>query len=344
MKLGNKTLSIPIIQGGMGVGISLGNLAGAVAKEGGMGVLSDANPGYMREDFWTNSREANHIAMTEEIKKAKEIAGGNGLIGVNVMVAGVEYASRVKTVVDAGADCIISGAGLPLDLPSLVPEDVLVAPIVSSGKGAATICRAWKKRHNRLPDFIVIEGAKAGGHLGFKADEIETAKSLSEILKDVKEQTASYGDIPVFVAGGIFTSKEVADYVNEGAAGVQMATRFIATHECDASEAYKNMMVNATEEDVYIIKSPVGMPGRAIKTPLIDKLNNGERIMPKKCIRCLIPCDPATTPYCITLALIEAAKGNVEDGLFFCGANVGKVDKIVTVKELIDELLVDWRK
>lgn len=341
MEIGTKTLAIPLIQGGMGVGVSLGNLAGHVAKEGAMGVLSTANPGYRESDFWQNSKEANDRALYAEIKKARTLSKGNGLLAVNVMVAGRDYARLVKTALEAGIDAIISGAGLPLELPKLAEgASVLLAPIVSGGRAASTICRAWKKRHDRLPDFVVLEGAEAGGHLGFDQTELIEGKTkpLSQLLQEVLEALTPFGKIPVFVAGGVFSKDEIARYQSEGAAGAQIATPFIATEECDASEEYKRILIEAKEEDICIVKSPVGMPGRALYTPLIKKLEQQERIPPKGCTNCLIPCATETTPYCITRALIEAVQGNYEDGLFFCGANAGKINKMTTVSALIQEL------
>lgn len=346
MKLGERTLSIPLIQGGMGVGISLGNLAGTVAYEGCMGTISTANPGYVEDDFWENCQEANSRALRREIIKAKEIAQGKGLVAINAMVATKDYKSAIETAISCGIDAIISGAGLPLELPLLVKNsDVLIAPIVSSGRAASTICKVWKKRYDRKPDFIVLEGSQAGGHLGFAKEELteNTAKPLSELLVDVLEAIKPYGEIPIFVAGGVFNSDEIKNYISMGAAGVQIATRFIATEECDAAEGFKQTILSATNGDATIIKSPVGLPGRALKTPLIDKILAGERVIPSRCADCLVPCNVKETPYCITKALIEAVKGNYEDGLFFCGAKVGDVNKMVTVKELIDELMADWR-
>ncbi|MEG1965176.1 MAG: nitronate monooxygenase family protein [Oscillospiraceae bacterium] len=341
----SEKLKIPLIQGGMGIGVSLGRLAGSVAKEGAMGVISTANPGYMKDNFWSNPKEANRTALIEQIKKAKDLSQGKGMIAVNVMVAGCDYETQVKTALENGIDAIISGAGLPLHLPEIAKGyKTLLAPIVSSGRAASTICRAWQKKHNRLPDFIVLEGSMAGGHLGFSLEELnnKTAKPLMELLKEVKEVVTTFGSIPIFVAGGIFSSKQVLEFIKNGAEGVQIATRFIATEECDASEGYKDTILNAKEESV-IIQSPVGMPGRALRTPLVERVEREGRIAPKICSNCLLPCNPAQTPYCITKALIDAVKGDYENGLFFCSENITKINKRTTVKELIDELMFDWR-
>lgn len=353
VKILDKALELPIIQGGMGVGVSLGNLAGSVAACGGMGVISTVNAGYREPDFETNPCVANIRALKNEIKKALEFAKGKGMVAINAMVAVNHYEESVQAAIDAGIDAVISGAGLPLSLPKFTKgTKTAAAPIVSSGKAAALICKRWDAKFNVAPDFIVIEGAKAGGHLGFKKEDVigNTTPALEEILPDVLTAIEPYEQkygrkIPVFVAGGVFDGKDMAKFTKLGASGVQMATRFIATEECDADIEYKKMMVEAKEEDVTIIKSPVGMPGRALLTPLIKRLNAGESFPPERCNLCLTACPHGKlTPYCISRALIEAVKGNREDGLFFCGANVGRIDKITTVNELMNEIITEWRE
>ena len=330
LTLAGKPLAVPVLQGGMGVGVSLGGLAGAVAACGGMGCISTADTGYREPDFARDPCAANLRALKKEIAKAKEIAGGAGLVAINAMVATQNYADAVRTAVEAGVDAIVSGAGLPLELPGLVEKaDVALAPIVSSGRAAKLILR----------------------HLGFSEEELLAGKCqtldeiLPEVLAEVKPFEAQFGhDIPVFVAGGVYTGEDIAHYTKMGAAGAQLATRFIPTYECDASQTYKDVLLAAKPEDVRIIHSPVGMPGRALATPLVQKLEQGLRFPPKHCARCLKACEPAKVPYCITHALIEAVKGNVEEGLFFCGANVGRLDRMRSVRELMDELMDDWRK
>jgi len=340
-------LALPIIQGGMGIGVSLGNLAGSVAACGAMGVISSANTGFKEPDFWQDPLRANLSTLRAEIKKALRLAAGRGLVGVNIMVATRQYPQAVQTAVQSGADAIICGAGLPLDLPALAAEnpDVLLAPIVSSGKAARTICRRWDRSFGRAPDFVVIEGAEAGGHLGFKLDELfgGHAKTLAELLPEVRAELAPFEqkyacEIPVFVAGGVYTGQDVAEYIQAGALGAQIATRFIATHECDAAQGYKEIMLAAKPEDVQIVQSPVGMPGRALKSPLFERLAALGRIAPERCAGCITTCNPQNTPYCITQALIEAVRGNWEKGLFFCGSNVGRVQKMLHVDELLAEL------
>ena len=314
--IGDLKAEVPVIQGGMGVGISLSGLAGAVAAEGGIGIISTAQIGYREPDFDDHPIEANMRAIGKEVAKAKELSGG-GIVGVNIMVATREYERYVKAAVEAGVDLIISGAGLPMKLPELVGESkTKLAPIVSSLKSAEVIFKYWQKKYNRLPDLIVIEGPRAGGHLGFHMEdlvEIDDAAydvEIQKIIDRVKEYGVQYGkDIPVVVAGGIYERKDMEHYMEMGAAGVQMATRFVTTYECDAAPAYKQTYIDAKEEDIVIVKSPVGMPGRAILNPFMKRAKEG-RIPHGKCHTCISTCKPAETPYCITDALVNAAVGN----------------------------------
>ena len=334
-------LDVPIIQGGMGVGVSLSNLAGNVMKCGGMGTISAAHPGYKEPDFYTNSKEANCRAIHEEAKKAREIAQGKGMLAINIMVASKDYASYVKASIEAKYDAIISGAGLAISLPEYVGNtDILLAPIVSSGKALQLICRSWVKRYKRLPDFVVIESALAGGHLGFKEKELQSAtyQSLDEILLEVKDYVSTLDkDIPIFVAGGVFTHEDLVHYQKLGATGAQIGTRFIATYECDAAQGFKDMVINARKEDIQLVKSPAGLPARAIRNAFVERSEAGS-IPVQRCVGCLKTCNPSTTPYCITNALIQAVKGNQEDGLFFVGQNASRVNKMCSVKELVEEL------
>lgn len=351
IKIKDKYLKFPLIQGGMGIGVSMGNLAGHVAACGAMGVISTANPGFVYDDFWRNAAEDNLRSLREQIAKAKKIANSAGMVAINAMVATTQWFDAIKTAVECGIDAVISGAGLPLTLPELTKDtQTAAAPIVSSGRAARVICRTWDKRYGVAPDFIVIEGSKAGGHLGFDHDELinGTAQTLDEILPEVKDEIVPYEqkygrEIPIFVAGGIYTGEDIAHFTRMGAAGVQMATRFIATYECDGSDEYKQIILNAKQEDVIIVKSPVGMPGRALNTPLIQRLTKEGSIPHFNCAACIKTCKPKDTPYCITNALIEAVKGNYEEGLFFCGSEVERLDRLMHVDELIDELMTDWR-
>lgn len=346
LKIGDKLARLPIIQGGMGVGVSLSRLAGSVAKEGGVGIISTAQIGFDEENFEKDQTGCNIHAIKKHITRAKEIACGNGLVGVNIMVALKHYKEHVKAAVAAGADVIISGAGLPMDLPALIGEHcrTKIAPIVSSKRAANLILKMWAHKYDRTADFIVIEGPKAGGHLGFSEsqlsdiNQLDFDKEITQIIDCKKEYEQKYNtQIPVIVAGGIFDRNDIAHAIDLGADGVQIASRFVATKECDASDAYKQAYINADEQDIQIIKSPVGMPGRALRNKFIQKLDNA-RVPISKCYNCLEKCNPAKVPYCITKALIDAVKGEVDNGLVFCGANVGRINKMTTVHDLMTEL------
>ena len=343
-----RLLEKPIIQGGMGVGISRSSLAGAVAKEGGMGVISAAQIGYDMPFFFQDPETANLQALSAEIKKAKQISENKGAIAVNLMTVTQLYSEYVKTAVEAGVDAIISGAGLPLKLPEYVKNsDVKIAPIVSSRKAAEVILKMCDKKYQRTADFIVMEGPSAGGHLGFSEETLEdlslAEQGFAEEVKTTIQLKNQYEEkykthIPLFVAGGISTREDVLRAFSLGADGVQVASRFVATKECDASAAYKQAYIDAKEEDLMIIESPVGMPGRAIRNPFVERMQReSEKIT--FCYNCLKACNPAEAKYCISQALIDAVKGDVENGLLFAGACVGQIHQIQTVKEVIDELL-----
>lgn len=365
--IGKLTAKRPVIQGGMGVGISLSSLAGAVAKAGGIGIISTAQIGFRDPEFKKNPIAANLAAIHSELKKAREIAQG-GIVGFNIMVATKEYASYVKEAVKAGADVIISGAGLPVDMPKFVAEAeaensadkeggrrTMIAPIVSSIKSAQVICRMWDRKYKTAPDFVVVEGPCAGGHLGFSREQLteygvdtedvghtykeeEYDNEIRGIIEAVKEFAEKYKKkIPVISAGGVFDHDDVLHQIGLGADGVQAATRFVTTEECDAPLAYKEAYINAKPEDIVITKSPVGMPGRAIKNRFLEQVAKG-RIPVTNCYRCLEKCNPAETPYCITQALINAAEGNLDDALLFCGSNAYRCEKIETVPEVMREL------
>lgn len=355
--IGNKRAELPIIQGGMGVGVSRSSLAGAVAAEGGVGIISTAQIGYDEEGFEKNQAECNLKAIEKHIKKAKELAKGAGLVGVNVMVALKHYKEHVKAAVKAGADVIICGAGLPTELPGIVAEAAnevpgdgglpAVAPIVSSEKAAKILLKMWSKHYDRTADFIVIEGPKAGGHLGFSKEQLgdigalDYDEEIKKIIACKKMYEEKYHcNIPVIVAGGIFDKKDIEHAISLGADGVQIASRFVATEECDASQAYKDAYMNAKEEDIQIVQSPVGMPGRALRNTFIENVEKSRQTI-KKCYQCLEKCNPKEVPYCITKALIDAVQGDVDNGLIFCGADVGRIDKMTTVHELMAELAGD---
>ncbi len=345
LAIGNLIAKFPIIQGGMGVGVSRWRLAGAVAKEGGIGIISTAQIGYDDPDFDKHQIETNLNAIKKHIELAKQNAEG-GVVGVNIMVATKQYERYVKTACEAGTDVIISGAGLPITLPELVRGyDTKIAPIVSSLKAASVILRMWDRKYGTTADFIVIEGPKAGGHLGFSKEQLDhmneldydaEIKSIVEYKKEFEEKYQRR--IPVIVAGGIFDREDIRHVLSLGADGVQISTRFVVTAECDASEAYKQAYLDARKEDIKIVISPVGMPGRAIMTSFMENVSIA-RIPVKRCFHCLEHCNPKDTPYCITKALIEAVKGNIKEGLIFCGENVHRLKEMTTVKALFEELV-----
>ena len=360
--IGDLVIEKPVIQGGMGVGISLSSLAGAVAKAGGVGIISTAQIGFRELDFKENPLKANLRAIGSELKKAREIAP-KGVIGFNIMVATRNYEEYVKTAVKAGADIIISGAGLPVSLPEYVREaegkaglKTKLAPIVSSLKSVSVICKLWERKYQTTPDLVVIEGPLAGGHLGFsreqlaelEADTTDTAHTfhkeayeaeICSIIDFVKKLGEKYGKmIPVVVAGGIYTHEDVLHQLELGADGVQVATRFVTTEECDAPEAYKQAYIHAKKEDIVITKSPVGMPGRAIRNAFLKQVE-AERKPPKHCYQCLERCDRAKIPYCITDALVQAAEGHLDQALLFCGSNAYRAERIETVQEVMDDLV-----
>lgn len=345
MKIGDKLTRIPLIQGGMGVGISLGRLAGAVAKEGGVGIISTAQIGYREPDFDDNPAEANLRAIRREMEKARAISP-DGIIGFNVMTALREHAEHIRAAVKAGADIIISGAGLPTELPALTEGSrTKIAPIVSTDKSAQVILKYWDRKYKRTADLVVIEGPLAGGHLGFKKEDLSEytpdvySEEIRRIIRTVKSYGEKYGvDIPVVVAGGIYDGDDVKRVMALGADGVQVATRFVTTEECDADIRYKEAYIRASEEDIAIVKSPVGMPGRAILNPFMKRVMAGGKIPHSPCHGCLEKCKPAEIPYCITDGLINAVKGNVENALLFCGAKAWKAQKIDTVREAVQEL------
>lgn len=341
--IGELRAEVPVIQGGMGVGISLSSLAGSVAANGGIGIISTAQIGWREPDFYENPFEANFRAIRKELKKAKEIARG-GIVGVNIMVATQRYEEYVRCAADAGADVIISGAGLPVDLPAYVEgTKAKIAPVVSSLKSFVVLCRLWERKYNRYPDFVVVEGPKAGGHLGFTLEELETCtqEAYDEVIRSIVKKAEEYGEkagrkIPVIVAGGIFDGEDMKHALSLGADGVQAATRFVTTEECDAAPEYKDAYIKAKKEDICIVKSPVGMPGRAIRNAFIERTKT-EKCRITHCYQCITTCNPAKIPYCITQALVNAAEGKLDDALLFCGENAYRCEKMEKVEDIMKE-------
>lgn len=350
LKIGNLAIAVPIVQGGMGVGISLSGLAAAVANEGGVGVISAAGLGLLYRDFSENFLEASIIGLKEEIRKAREKT--LGVIGVNVMVAMTNFSDMIKTSISEKIDIVIAGAGLPLDLPSFLKKGstTKLVPIVSSARAAKIICEKWKSNYDYLPDAVIVEGPKAGGHLGFKNEQInDSAYSLEKLVPEIVSELRPFEEkynqpIPLIAAGGIYTGEDIYNILELGASGVQMGTRFVTTEECDASQAFKQSYIDATEKDIEIINSPVGMPGRAIFSNFIQKVREGKK-QPKKCpFKCIKTCDISKSPYCIIIALINALKGNFEQGYAFAGANAFRATKISSVKEIFQLLLKEYRE
>ena len=350
LRIGGLTAPLPIIQGGMGVGISLAGLASAVANCGGIGVIATAGVGMSEPDFFNSYVEANTRALRREIRTAR--AATHGLLGVNIMVALMNFDEMVRTSIEEGIDFIFSGAGLPLKLPQYRGSDThtKLVPIVSSGRAAAILCKKWHERYDYLPDAVVVEGPLAGGHLGFHYEQISDPnyaleKLIPDVLAAVKPFAEKSGrDIPVIAAGGIYTGADILKFIKLGAAGVQMGTRFVVTHECDASMGFKQTYLDCKEDDLLIIKSPVGMPGRVIRNPFIEAMTRGEK-EPFLCpYHCIVTCDYLNSPYCIALALIQAQRGNLRHGFPFAGANAYRTEKIVSVKELMDSLVAEYEE
>ncbi|MFI3239557.1 MAG: nitronate monooxygenase [Bacteroidales bacterium] len=344
--IGDLEVKVPVVQGGMGVGVSLSGLASAVANEGGVGVISCAGMGLLYKNKAESYLNNCIFGLKEELRKARERS--RGVIGVNIMVALSNYVDMVKTAIAERADVIFAGAGLPLDLPSFLKEGCVtkLVPIVSSARAAKVLCDKWWSAYGYLPDAIVVEGPKAGGHLGFKRNQIEDEHyELEELIPQVVEVAKGYEDkksIPVIAAGGIMTGGDIDKFIKLGASGVQMGSIFVPTAECDADDKFKQVYVDAKKEDVVIIDSPVGMPGRAIEGEFIKRVNQG-LTKPKSCpFNCIRTCDYKKSPYCIVMALYNAAKGNTKGGYVFAGARAYMTEKISSVKEVLTKLKLEY--
>jgi NAD(P)H-dependent flavin oxidoreductase YrpB (nitropropane dioxygenase family) len=352
LRIGDWQANVPIVQGGMGVGISLSGLAAAVANAGGIGVIATAGIGMFEPDHFSNFKVANKRALQNEIKKAK--ANTDGIIGVNIMVALSDFDDLVLGAVEEQAHVLFLGAGLPIRLPDSLPLDKLgelptkFVPIVSSAKATKLIFRSWAKQFDHVPDAVVIEGPLAGGHIGYKREHIDDPdysleKLLPEVIAAVKPYEEHFNkSIPVIAAGGIYTGADIHKFMQLGAKGVQMGTRFVATTECDASDEFKDAYLKCKKEDIVIIDSPVGLPGRAIKDVFLERVTSGIKETFKCPWKCLRTCDFKNVPYCIALALTNAKKGNMDEGFAFAGANTYRVDEIISVKELVDTLIEEY--
>jgi len=345
LRIGDAVVKFPIVQGGMGVGISLSGLASAVANQGGVGVIAANSIGMLDPAYYAKHRDANSKALREVIRKTREKT--TGVIGVNIMVAVNDFHELLKVAIQEKVDMVFLGAGLPIKgmpVEDLRSANVKVVPIVSSSRAARLIFTSWEKRYRDIPDAVVVEGPKAGGHLGFKEEQINDPSFtletiLPQVVAEIKAFEKSFGRrIPVIAAGGIFTGADIHNAFKLGASGVQMGTRFVATHECDADIRFKESYVSCKKEDIVIIKSPVGMPGRAIGNDFLREVASGKKRNIKCAWKCLRSCDNKKAPYCISLALDNARRGILDRGFVFAGSNAFRVDKIVFVKELIQEL------
>jgi len=354
LRIGDLEANIPIIQGGMSVGISLSGLASAVANEGAIGVIGAAGIGMLEPDFATNFREANKRALRKEIRKAKKMT--DGIIGVNIMVALSDFDDLLLAAVEEGTDLVFLGAGLPLKISKTLSLERLkegttkIVPIVSSARAAKLIFTYWARKYDHVPDAVVVEGPLAGGHLGFKKEQIDNPdytleKIVAEVISVINPFEQQFNkDIPIIAAGGIYTGADIYKFIQLGVSGVQMATRFVATYECDASIGFKEAYVKCKKEDLIIIDSPVGLPGRAIRNKFLDDVSGGIK-KPIKCPwKCLKTCDYKKSPYCIALALTNAKKGDLEDGFAFAGDNAWRVNEIISVKKLIENLLEEYEE
>ncbi len=352
LRIGKHIAPYPIIQGGMGIRISGANLASAVANAGGIGIISAVclglnSPYYKKSNLF----KANRLALIDEIQKARQLSP-QGIIGINGMVAARDYETLVRTAAESGVNLIISGAGLPLHLPEYTADypDVALVPIISSTRAAKIICRKWERQYNRLPDAFVVENPnKAGGHLGAKYEQLssprlEAERVIPELIDYINNELGQ--DIPLIAAGGIWDRSDIDRVLALGARGVQIGTRFITTDECDAHIRYKEFHLNASPEDVKIVPSPVGKPGRVLRNPFVEKILQNSPDLEKRCLaNCLQVCRCRDTKetYCIVQALDRAARGNVEEGLIFASTNAGRSEKIVPVRELMAELVSNSR-
>ena len=355
LKIGKYEIKYPIFQGGMGLGISWDKLAGNVSLEGGLGIISSVGTGYYENRKFIN-KELNAKPFGSEnfystrglraiIENARKICGDLPL-GVNIMYAANDYARVVKDACEAGINIIVSGAGLPTNLPEFTQnfKEVALVPIISSAKALKIICKRWLQRYDRLPDAVVLEGPLSGGHQGFTYEQcLDPEFSLFNLIPQVKAEIKEWGDFPLIAAGGIWDKNDIEKAISLGADGVQMGTRFIGTHECDADAGFKEVILAAEEKDIELIKSPVGYPARGIRTNLINLVE--KRMGPKiQCIsNCVSPCQRGKgakeVGYCIADRLFDSFSGKKETGLFFTGANGYKLKELISVKELMHKLV-----
>jgi len=354
LKIGKYTIEKPIVQGGMGVGVSWDQLAGTVSKEGGLGVISAVGTGYYENKKYSKKlvdgkplSEANFYSpegFKAIINNARKICGDKPL-AANILYAINDYGRVVKDACEGGIDIIITGAGLPTNMPEFTEgyPDVALVPIVSSAKALKIICKRWKGRYDRLPDAVVLEGPKSGGHQGFSYEECKKEENqLENLVKPVVEEAKKWGDIPVIAAGGIWDKNDIEEMMALGASAVQMGTRFIGTHECDAHDNFKKVLLGAKKEDIELMSSPVGYPAQGIRTNLTKLVEKREGPAIKCISNCVAPChrgeEAKVVGFCIADRLSDAYNGNLETGLFFSGTNGYRLNEIISVKELMDKL------
>lgn len=352
LQIGDIQVRVPIVQGGMGVAISLSGLASAVANEGGIGVISAAGIGMREPDYIKNFREANIRALRKEIQLTRSLT--NGIIGVNIMMALADHEELIRTAIEEKIDLIIMGAGLPLKIPGMLADagfkdyHTKLAVKVSSAKAAKLIFQYWANKYNRIPDAVVVEGPLAGGHLGFKKEEltgnvVPLSKLIEETVNEVRLFELQHGrSVPVIAAGGIYTGKDMYDIMQAGAKAVKLGTRFVTTHECDASLGFKESYLTCNADDIMIVNSPVGLPGRVVKNEFVEQIMLG-KTKPFKCVwHCLSSCNYQTAPYCIAQVLFNAAQGKMNKGFAFAGSNAYRATRIQHVSEIMDELIAGY--
>ncbi len=345
LRIGDKTAALSIVQGGMGVGISLSNLASAVVREGGIGVIAANAIGMTEDDYYDDPIAANVRALRREIRKTRRKS--TGPIGVNIMVAVDCFHHLLNVAVEEEVDILFLGAGLPIKripVRAIRRSGVQVVPIVSSGRATWLIFKSWEKQYGDIPDGVVVEGPRAGGHLGFKLEQIDHPdfqldRIVPEVVEVVEEFEARWNrSLPVIAAGGIYTGEDIYRFLKLGAKGVQLGTRFVATHECDADVRFKQSYISCREENIVIIQSPVGLPGRAIQGSFLEAIARGDKKKFRCPSHCLESCGAGRAHYCISEALDCARKGDLENGFAFCGANAHLIEAIVPVKQLIEGL------
>lgn len=352
LKIGDLNVRLPIIQGGMGVCVSLSGLASAIANEGGIGVISAVGIGMTEDNYRTNFRESNKIALRKEIRKAR--LKSKGVIGVNIMLAASDFDDLFKIALEEQIDAIFISAGLPLKRPPNVESSVIentstkFIPKVSSARAAKITFRHWSAKYNKIPDAVVVEGPLSGGHQGFRIQdvlnpEISLSSIITDTIKEIKPYEQKFGkEIPIIAGGGIYSGKDIYEIMSAGASGVKMGTRFVTTNECDVSENYKKNYLRCTKDDITIINSPVGLPARVITNDFVKQIQQGNK-KPINCPwKCLKTCDYKNVQFCIANTLFNAAQGDFTNGFSFAGAKAYLAEEIISVKETIRQIKEEY--